>query len=341
MDWFERLFGFREGTPDENRARLRVDGERMTSLVNGATFAIGRFEAPRVAELRARAAALPARPGGRFSHVAVGDVLRTHGDPEEHGSVFQAASQMNALEFVGPEVLPEHGVTGYAGDPTQGPACALAAAPATLWRHLYLPVPGAPEPGQSAAHQLDLLADLRAALGPAATGLLVRNGYTFAAPGALERIRARLGEAPAESWTGAVRVAVHGPVQVVYASRWAPAEPEQRVVQVYTAAPSVGYDRWPAEAWEPLAPLVLDAMFEGALLAAALAPPRPDGTRRVWLTRIGGGVFRNDPRWIDRALARAVVRTAHLGLDVRLAHFRSVDGPTAAAVDRAIEVAGG
>jgi hypothetical protein len=35
--------------------------------------------------------------------------------------------------------VPEHGVTVYAGDPTQGPACALACAAGSVYRNYFCP----------------------------------------------------------------------------------------------------------------------------------------------------------------------------------------------------------
>ena len=51
-----------------------------------------------------------------------------HQASEYSGALFQVASQFNALEMTGFEVTPEHGVTRYMHDRTQGPACAIAAA---------------------------------------------------------------------------------------------------------------------------------------------------------------------------------------------------------------------
>ena len=70
------------------------------------------------------------------------------------------ASQFNCLEFVGPSVVPEDGVTGYADDRTQGPACSVACGPATVYRNYYAPVggPGAhAQQGQTAGRQLNNL----------------------------------------------------------------------------------------------------------------------------------------------------------------------------------------
>ena len=44
MDWFERLTGFRETSYDDTRAKLKVDGSRLQSLINGKSYGIGQLE---------------------------------------------------------------------------------------------------------------------------------------------------------------------------------------------------------------------------------------------------------------------------------------------------------
>jgi hypothetical protein len=83
--------------------------------------------------------------------------------------LIQVASQFNLLEMRSPEVYPEDGVTRYQLDPTQGPACAIAAGAATIYRNYLAPV--GEQIGQTRDRQLDGLADLSAALSQA-TGLL-------------------------------------------------------------------------------------------------------------------------------------------------------------------------
>ena len=55
-------------------------------------------------------------------------------------SVVQVASQFNCLEFMGPDVTPEDGITGYFRDRTQGPACSIACGAATAFRNYFAPV---------------------------------------------------------------------------------------------------------------------------------------------------------------------------------------------------------
>ena len=74
--------------------------------------------------------------------MVTGDVQQMHQSPENAGALFQVASQFNLLEMVSPTVTPEDGVTRYQHDRTQGPACAIAAGAATIYRNYFAPVGG-------------------------------------------------------------------------------------------------------------------------------------------------------------------------------------------------------
>jgi hypothetical protein len=124
-------------------------------------------------------------------HCLVSDARALHRHPDFAGATFQVASQFNALEMVGPNVTPEHGVTRYMHDPTQGPACAIAAGAATIWRSYFAPGGGAV--GQTADRQIDTLAGLGAALSrhldrPLRSLWEMRNGYALATPDGLHEI---------------------------------------------------------------------------------------------------------------------------------------------------------
>jgi len=340
--WFEQLFGFRETSYAGTRCMFAVEGPTLRSLANGRSFAIGTFSTPSLASLRVHArGALPwrdpllvaegaaaARAGRlKVAHEAIGDVLELHAQPENRGALFQVASQLNCLEFAGPSVLPEHGVTGYATDPTQGPACSLAAAAATVYRNYFAPVRGIA--GQTHDRQLDTLDELAEALGRPGTYWDVRNGYTWSDEDRLQRLREALARHDREALLGAVKIGVHVDVGVTFARRFAePAEPS-RVSQAFCSAISCGYTDVALACWEPLATLVLDAAYEATLLAALLDAPAGDRKdappKRVWLTFLGGGAFGNRKEWIARAIGRALARLDDVDLDVRIAHYRSID----------------
>ena len=131
MDWFETLTGFRETDYDGTRAKLKVEGSRLRSLVNGKDYGIGDLELVSLQSLRERVKSAGGLPGRLKVSVVTGDVRQMHRSPENAGALFQVASQFNLLEMVSPTVTPEQGVTRYQHDRTQGPACAIAAGAAT------------------------------------------------------------------------------------------------------------------------------------------------------------------------------------------------------------------
>jgi hypothetical protein len=188
-DWFERLTGFREEGFKQTRSRLAVEGDELVSTVNGARYAVGKLSLPTLAELRDRVEI----PKGQRSTVwcVTGEARAMHGEPELEGALFQVASQFNLLEMTGPSVTPEDGVTRYSSDHTQGPACAIAAGAATIYRNYFAPVDG--EVGQTRDRQIDALAGvgkgLSTKLGRPVSDLWdMRNGYALCTGEGLEAI---------------------------------------------------------------------------------------------------------------------------------------------------------
>ena len=347
--WFEQLFGFPETTYAETKSRFAVesdavDGGVLVSLPTGRRFGVGTFTTPSLHDLRERSGG--ALEGTlRVSHEVIGDVLELHALPENDGAMFQVASQLNCLEFPNANVTPEDGVTGYANDPTQGPACSLAAAAATVYRNYFADVGG--HEGQTATRQLEGLAGVQRALGQAGSLVQVRNGYTFSDDAALERLNRALAQHDRRELMGELRIGVQIGAEVTFARRFtAPAE-RRRVSQAFCSALSCGYSSGGPSQWRPLATLVLDGAYEATMLAAALAATQAEGgdtsagsatagdRGKVWLTFIGGGVFGNSPEWIADAIGRALRRAEHLALDVRIAHFRRLDERMVRSIDEA------
>lgn len=331
MDWFERLTGFGEQGYAKTQSMLRVDGERMVSLANGRSFGIGRLEVVALAELRRRVAAVA--PGTDVPRLRVAnlvaDVRRLHADPAFAGALFQVASQFNLLEMVSPDVTPEHGVTDYQHDLTQGPACAVACGAATLYRNYFVPVAGGV--GQTRERQIDCLADLGTALGNEGGRLwTMRNGYALATSDGLQAIAQQLAQADPDAMDmlrGRLRVGVHADVEVTETRATG-----QRVTQVFCSALPVAYTRLPPSSWEPFARLVLEASYEATLAAAALNAART-GKATVLLTLVGGGAFGNDRRWIADALRRALLLYRTYPLDVRIVSH----GGVAAEIERLVD----
>jgi hypothetical protein len=322
MDWFEKLTGFRKTGYEETRAQLEVEDGRLRSRINGATYGIGDLELVSLQALRERAQSVGNLPGRIKTSVVTGDVRRMHRSSENAGALFQVASQFNLLEMVSPDVTPEHGVTRYQNDPTQGPACAIAAGAATIYRNFFVPIGGSR--GQTATRQLDGLADLGAALS-SATKLPVgdlwtmKNGYALGIKTGLDAIARHLGTLAMDQidvLRGKLRVGIHRDVEVTEAA--GPHRPW--VSQSFCSALPVAYGRVPAVHWEPFALLVLEAAYEATMWATVLNAQR-DASNVVFLTLVGGGAFGNHGSWIRTAMRRALELTRNFDLDVRLVSY--------------------
>jgi hypothetical protein len=102
MDWFEKLTGFREMSYDDTRAKLKVEGSQLQSLINGKSYGIGELELVPLQVLRERVKSAGGLPGRLKVSVVTGDVRQMHQLPENAGALFQVASQFNLLEMVSP-----------------------------------------------------------------------------------------------------------------------------------------------------------------------------------------------------------------------------------------------
>lgn len=226
--------------------------------------------------------------------------------------------------MVGPEVTPEHGVTRYQHDRTQGPACAIAAGAATIYRNYFAPV--GDQRGQTASRRLDGLADLGAAMSsvldrPVGGLWETRNGYALATRAGLDLISTYLESAEPDAiddLRSRLRIGAHADVEVTDAAEM----PSPLVSQAFCSASPVAYSSVPGEYWAPFATLVLEAAYEATLLAAVQNTAR-GRSKVVLLTMLGGGAFGNGETWIAAAIKRAVTRASEFDLDVRLVTYRA------------------
>jgi hypothetical protein len=329
MDWFERLTGFRESSYDDTRAKFKIEGSRLQSLINGKSYGIGELELVALQALRERVECTSKLPGRLKVSVLAGDVRLMHQSPENAGALFQVASQFNMLEMVSPTVTPEHGVTCYQNDHTQGPACAIAAGAATIYRNYFAPVNG--RDGQTAERQYDGLANLGEALGKALNQPVkalwgMQNGYALCTRAGLDAIAEHLRALPPEQTNilrGKLRIGIHRDVEVT------DAEGEHRplVSQAFCSALPVAYTRVPSSRWKAFASLVLQAAYEATMWAAVLNAQR-GASNVVLLTQLGGGAFGNDDKWIHAAIQRALEMMSGFELDVRLVSY----GPPSRAI---------
>lgn len=321
MTWFERLTGFAERDYASTQGALEVVDGNLRSSHSSNAFGVGRFELISLERLRHRRASTRL-PSGRLTVRNIsGDARTIHQISAFRGALIQVASQFNMLEMIHPQVTPEDGVSRYESDPTQGPACAIAAGAATIFRNYFVPVGG--QLGQTADCQLDGLADvhvhLAAELGARPDELWrMRNGYALCEPQGLRRIadaiarRAELADEIRER----LAIGLHWDVAVTDTPRSTP----QHVTQAFCSALPVAYTPIDPSEWAPFAQIVLEAAYEATLCAAALNAAR-GASNKVLLTRLGGGAFGNSPVWIDEAMARALNLSKNFDLEVYIVSF--------------------
>jgi hypothetical protein len=210
----------------------------------------------------------------------------------------------------------------YQHDHSQGPTCAMAAAPATIFRNYFAPV--GDRIGQTRDRQLDGLAAIGTVLGaslarPVGDLWTMRNGYALCSRDGLEAISAHLSaldDDGIDDLRGRLSIAIQQGVEVTE-----PGAPEAHLVsQAFCLALPVAYTRLPPPLWTSFAPLVLEAAYEATLLEAA-ANAANGGSNIVQLTLLGGGAFGNDAGWIYQAIRRALTTVATVDLDIRIVSY--------------------
>jgi hypothetical protein len=322
MDWFARLTGFPETTYEKTRRLLEVDGSNLRSLVNGRSYGIGEFTVVSLQSLREQVQSALGHQGSLRVRVTVGDVRRLHHLREYADALFQVASQFNMLEMTSPSVTPENGVARYAADPTQGPACAIAAGAATIYRNYFARVGGAT--GQTHDCQLDGLSGIGTALRealdiPVEALWRMRNGYALCTATGLDAITRYLessSSAQIDRLRSKLCIGLHRDVEVTDSDE----TPRPTVSQAFCSALPVAYSPVPRSYWQAFATLVLESAYE-ATMWAALQNARSGKSNVVLLTSLGGGAFGNSREWIHAAIRRSLRLAADFDLEVRIVSY--------------------
>jgi hypothetical protein len=167
---------------------------------------------------------------------------------------------------------------------------------ATVYRN-YFVFDGQP---QTTDKQINLVADLP---------FDVHNGYVLTPPVGLKLT---------DEHMGLVRIGWHENVEVLNTGVY--------VNQCFCSALSCGYSRVSLDSWEPYAQFILNAMYEGIILAAE-RHRRNGGSGKVYLTMLGGGAFKNKKSWIAKAMGRAIsiARQKGFGIHIYVCHYCALD----------------
>ena len=316
MSWFENLTGCVGESPESVREHLFIDGRRLHSRLNGKSWLCGELETPTLAQLRQRVFHIKHDLAPISVRNVVGNVQHLHLNRANENAVFQVASQFNLLEMTSPRVTPECGVGIYEHDFTQGPACAIAAGAGTIYRNYFVDING--RIGQTADNQIDCLSGIAKLLDNSKQRLWkMVNGYALPSAEGLEEINRKLesmDEAALDAVRQALQIGLHWDTQVTLG------DASHTVSQAYCSAMPVAYTNHTKELWAPLAKLVLEAAYEATICAAILNVDR-NRNNRLFLTRLGGGAFGNNPDWITDAISRSLELYSDSGLDVAIVSY--------------------
>lgn len=313
--WFETLTGFREESPQQVRKNISIDGQILKSHVNGKEFTYGVLETPNLGDLRNSLS--NKIPQGKLSvREVIADAQHLHKNELNAGAVFQVASQFNLLEMISPNVTPEEGIGGYERDPTQGPACAVAAGAGTIYRNYFANVNG--QIGQSTENQIDCLVDIGTAIGNSNNNLWeMKNGYVLASSKGLREISQTLkaaNESEIDELRKLLRIGIQWNTEVTIANSG------HKVSQAYCSALPVAYSPHSSQLWMEFAKLVLEASYE-ATICVGIMNYVSTTNKTLYLTLLGGGAFGNKIEWIINAIHRSLNLYKNVDLDVVIVSY--------------------
>ena len=302
--WITPILGMPEGDFKKVRRSMVKEEERLLTLTGD--YQCGRLTTPNMKTVRMSGRSFEDWVCTNHSEVTanVSDLIR---DPANEGAWFMAASQLNCLEMISPDITPEDGIGCYAQDFTQGPAVAMATGAATLARNYLYQTPN---------NQINLGAYLFRALSEMTGAQFpVINGYALPSGKALMAAADYLNAcSPNDIWSlmESIQIGLH---------RRAGVTDRQHTVNLsLCSAMPVAYSGLAPELWKPLAMLFLKASYISTL-AAAHFDARTGGSNVVYLTWLGGGAFGNPQAWIVEALWYALDQFEFAGLDVRMVNY--------------------
>lgn len=217
------------------------------------------------------------------------------------------ASNSNALETTSPDDTPLT-ITQYIGDPTQGPAASMSAAPATLWRHYFAFYKQGDTSGEwdqmQKARQINFLDNLLSEFKKkGGVDVKVPNGYLIlpSGPKQLNELADFF-----QQNSDLIKVGVHTNLSVSHGFdhlnfniRCFMNNKKDRplINQVFCAALNMEPDAGGHDSKNPkirkIAEILLKKQVEATILAAW-----KNNTDILLLTLLGCGVFKNDKRWL-------------------------------------------
>jgi len=166
----------------------------------------------------------------------------------------------------------------------------------------------------------------------------VKNGYIESSTTLMQPFQELLASQPSleETLISLLRIGVQEDTTVTESLLSSSSNNNNFVTQTYNSAISIGYSTLPDSRWARIARIVLKATYEATLLVGVLKTIEylTDNNKKserpppIFLTQVGGGVFRNKEVCIREAIRQGIekVRSYGVPLDIRIVHFGSTWG---------------
>lgn len=315
-EWFYRLFGFEEEPLQLNQQLEAVedkDGIVYIETNDGSRrHMAGKFEIRHLSSFTDLK-----EIGGGTLNLLIGtgeygptDIMNIESNPENDGSTIQIASNFNCLDHIPshPKYRPPLGkVSDYITYMVQAPPADVACGPALIYRQYFLPLRDG-KIGQL-EENLNLIES---------TPIEVHDGYTT--------------KVPTTDWNWNndehYPIGLHSHAAVTlgrHGEEFEMIERNQIVHQVFCSA--VAFNIFPRNPQtEEIAAKIIEVEYKETIMAAwecSLKYPDHKGSKKLFLTLIGGGVFKNPLSSIVSAIEKCEELIKKSGLEVFITLFSS------------------
>ena len=339
-DWFQKVFEIHESHNNrKDKITLEKSGNKnfiktskfkyLAGTFNTDTLENIRKEAKRkaIAYLEMNKNRLPFDNKFIVYNLDNIEIMEEINDLVNKNACFQVASQTNCLEHPNKDVKPEDGITNYKNDHTQGPACAIAAAPGTYYRN-YFVMPGN-KPQTEGANQINTLYYLEKEINnlDSKKYFSIQNGYVtintdqrqelknlFASPDYQEsngNFQKKIVDKISVGIMANTEAIIGGKLNNMKFIKYEPRMDKKfTVTQIFCSAVNLdeehGGNGSDPESNDILAKAILKAQYEATLWVAVINAINT-GCNAVYLTSVGGGVFKNPIEWVIESINNAIL----------------------------------
>lgn len=319
--WFEAIFGFEENARYMKQCIEIIeydDHVELKSKINSKTYNAGMFHI-RSSSRNCYKLAKKDKQGtlniikgyGQYSkHFELVDILSMQSLSKWNGATYLIASNFNCLEFTNSNQTAADGVTNYYEYDTQGSNAALSCCPALVYRNYF----------KNIYKEINLLEK---------TPIWVLHGFaTIPNDKYLMKSNSTFNWDNPNVW----QVGVHSNCEVVITrgndSSYREATKNQIANHVYASAFNFRRNVKLTYLTKEIAKKLLTAEYRAAILSAwenSIKYAGLEGSNKLSLTLLGGGVFGNPYKIICDAIRDNIELIVESGLDVYITCFREDD----------------